>query len=69
MTLEEAEKGFVQEKLWFGQGLFLTVAQSPFGELKYYIDSYTLMHTQTQTTQRNKKNQPNTKTCGCQKIM
>ncbi len=26
MTLEEAEKGFVQEKVWFGQGLFLTVA-------------------------------------------
>lgn len=55
MTLEEGEKGFVQEKMWFGQGLFLTVAQSPFGELKYYIDSYTLMHTQTQTTQKEKK--------------
>lgn len=66
------EKRFVQEIVWFGHSLFLTVALSTFGELKYYIDSYTLMYTQTRTTQKEnkkKKNQQNTKTCGCQKIM
>lgn len=54
MTLEEAEKGFVQEKVWFGQGLFLTVTWSPFGELKYYMDSYTNTN-HTDTKERKKK--------------
>lgn len=55
MTLEEGEKIFVQEKVWFGHRFFLTVALSTFSELKYYIASYTLMHTQTRTTQKEKE--------------